>query len=122
MDSTQLTNRVNAQPNPAEAELALWLQTRYLVAQTPAEDSDYTGDGWYKGRIVVPAPKAAVGSRMANYDLELVKNTHYIRMIDSRTTQGADASVGRALYVPMTNAEADEYEAQLRIILGIKVK
>lgn len=118
ISSEQITTRVNRQPNPDEAEFKLWQSTRYLVAQEPAsKDFTDTVEGYYNGRMVIPGPKAdpKLVPLLTNVnDFGLIKEHHYIRFTDNLTTQGADDSVGRAIFTIMSKAEADEYEEFLR--------
>ena len=115
--STQLTQRILQHPNPEQAEQEMWAKTRYLIAQKPAS-KDFTGTqpGHYKGRLVIPGPKAnpKLSDRLSNRDLPLLKSRHFIRFVNNRTTDNAQESVQEALFTIMTKAEADDYEAKLK--------
>lgn len=127
-NSTQLTHLINKQPDPQLAEFKIWKNTRYLVAQNPATPDDLTTmPGYYLGRSVIPGPKynpklseglANPGLTMGDY--QVMKNRHFIRFVDNRTTDGADESVQRGLYTVMTDEEADAYEQGLRKYYGIE--
>lgn len=116
VSSGQITQEVLKQPNPQEAKALMWKKTRYLVAQKAASDDfTETTDGYYKGRVVMPGPRADPRfGVMSNVDnLDIIESMYYIRFIDSNTTDGADASVGAAIFTIMSPLEADEYEAVL---------
>lgn len=115
-NSSQITDRILRDPNPAEAKAKIWAATRYLVAQKPAADNySTTTEGYYKGKVVIPGPKAnpKYGVIADVQDLDLMEQRHYIRFFDTATTEGAQADIGQALYTIMTSQEADEYEAVL---------
>ncbi len=120
--STQVTNLINQQANPEEAEYKVWKKTRYLVAQRPAAD-DYkeTKQGYYNGKVVIPGPlynpKLSEGLEFGHAslrDFQIMKSRHFIRFVDNRTTDDADETIGKALYTPMDKHEADDYESQLK--------
>lgn len=120
--STQITERIKKQPDPLAAAFKIWQNTRYLVAQHPAAvDYSETKQGYYKGRTVIPGPKynprlsEGLGFKALNTnDFQTMMNTYHIRFIDNHTTDNADQSVIEALYTVMTDAEADDYENELR--------
>lgn len=122
VSSTQITNKLNQQPDPMTAMFKIWQKTRYLVAQEPASD-DYTETvpSYYKGRFVIPGPKAdpKVSDKLGFphltvNDFQTMMNRYHIRFIDNRTTENADESVRRSLYTVMDDSEADDYEKTLR--------
>lgn len=114
-NSTQITRKVLAQADPKAAEYNIWKRTRYFIAQEVAWDGDTTTmSGYYHGHTVVPGPKAhRLAGVVANNDYHTFRNVYYIRFIDNATTDGADDMVRRAVYRPMTNQEADDYEAKV---------
>ena len=122
VSSTQITNKLKEQPDPMAAMFKIWQKTRYLVAQLPAAaDYDETVPGYYKGHMVIPGPKAnpelsdTLGiSHSSMNDFQTMMNRHYIRFIDSRTTENADDSVSRSLYTVMDDEQANAYEKSLR--------
>ena len=122
VSSTQITNKLKQQPDPMAAMFKIWQKTRYLVAQQPASaDYDETTPGYYKGRMVIPGPKAdptvsdTLGiAHLTMSDFQTMMNRNFIRFIDNKTTDNADDSVGRALYTVMDDEEANNYEKLLR--------
>jgi len=120
--STQLTKKINQQPNPMVAMFEIWKKTRYLVAQLPAaSDYDETVPGYYQGKYVIPGPLAdpKVSDKLGIphltlSDFQVMMNQYYIRFVDNKTTENADESVRRALYTVMSNEEADSYEKKLK--------
>lgn len=119
--STQLTEMILRSPNPKAAMHKLWDRTRYLVAQRPATEKDTTTkEGYYNGRVVVPGPLAdpTISAVLTNTDLDIVMNQFFIRFVDNSVSAGAEESVVQALYTIMSDAEANEYEAQLRKLAG----
>jgi len=119
-NSAAITQMIIQSSNPEETKQQIWDQSRYLISQKPSvATNSFTGDGWYEGCTVIPAPLAKVGSRQFSEDLATLEATQYIRFVDSNATDGADDEVREALFRPMTNTEADSYEAQLRELLGI---
>jgi len=114
--SSQITAKANAQPNPEAWEAKLYEKSRYLVAQKPASSVSVTKDGFYEGKVVIPGPKAnpKLSAVPANTNYLLLKQVHYIRITDDKTTQDADSSVGMSLYTVMTDEQADHYEAELK--------
>ncbi len=119
--SGQITRRLQQSTNPGADKQKLFEQTRYFVAQRPAAD-DFadTIDGYYKGRKVIPGPKAnqRLTSVLNVSDVRLMEQTHFIRFVDNKTTDGADDGVREALFTMMSPAEADEYEAALKKLKG----
>jgi hypothetical protein len=115
-NSDQITAHVQKDPNPRQAEYDIFIKSRYFVAQRPAApEVTVTTDGYFRGRVVVPGPKA---DRRFSYivnanDFELMTQQLYIRFTNSNTTDGADDIVRAALHTVMTDGEADEYEAAL---------
>ena len=121
--STQITNKILSSANPRVAEQLIWEKTRYLVAQIPAsQDSDVTQQGYYKGRVVIPGPKAnpEVSEVLMDTDLQTLKDNYFIRFTDNNTTSSAEESVVRALYTIMSDSEASEYEDVLYKVHGKK--
>lgn len=115
--STQITAKINNTSDPQKAEQALWNSTRYLVAQKPASpDSEVTKDGYYKGCHVIPGPKAnpKLSPILKEADWSIIKHRHFIRFVDTKTTQNADSTIGRAEYTRMDKQQADEYERVLK--------
>lgn len=119
--STQITNELNKKHDPIAAEYALWKKTRYLVAQQPASpDYRETKIGYFEGRVVIPGPKynpkLSDGLEFETptiNDFQIMKNRHFIRFVDNRTTPDAGEDVSRALYTVMSPSEADAYEKAL---------
>lgn len=121
--SGQITKAVQNKTNPYEAEKKLWMNARYLVAQKPASaSSTVTKSGFYKGCHVVPGPKANpnVSGVLKVQEYDIVKHTYFIRFTDNITTDNAESSIGQAIYTIMDNGQADEYEAELRKLQGVK--
>lgn len=117
ISSSALTAQCLSRPNPAEAESVIWENTRYLIAQRVAHP-DYRGtdEQHYNGYVVVPGPKCNpdLVAPLANTDLNHLKNVHAIRFTDNVTTSGADQDIVMANFGLMTNAEADDFEHQLK--------
>jgi hypothetical protein len=117
--SAAITEIILNSATPEATKQEIWMQTRYLIAQRPSvAEVDFTGDGWYEGKTVIPAPKAKVGAKQFTTDLKVLEQQQYIRFIDSNVTDGADNEIKEALFRPMTNAEADAYEKQLKALLA----
>lgn len=115
--SSQLTDMINRNPNPAQAEQEIWEKTRYLVAQKPAvSGNSVTMPGYYNGRVVIPGPKAnpELSEVLSDNDLNRLKSIHFIRFVDNNTTENASAEMRQALYTVMTKSEADDYEKKLK--------
>lgn len=114
--SAQLTERLRHSNNVTEDKQKLFENTRYFVAQRPASnDFSETIDGYYKGRKVIPGPKANPGlSPILNvWDIKILEAQYFIRFVDDQVTMGADDELKEALFTIMTDSEADEYEAVL---------
>jgi len=115
-NSAQITNHIQNQPNPREAEYDIFRRSRYFVAQRPASpDITITTDGYFHGRVVVPGPLAddRYSVLLDANDFEIMTSQLYIRFTDNKTTDGADEDVRRAFYTVMTDEEANEYEDAL---------
>lgn len=121
--STQLTERLRQSLNPTADKQKLYESVRYFVAQKPAaNDFSDTVDGFYKGHKVIPGPKADVtlGVVLNVTDIRLLESQYFIRFVDNATTEDADDDVRMALFTIMSDSEADEYEAALRKINGVR--
>ena len=123
--SNAVTAAILASPDPVAARNEMWARCRYLVAQqVKTETWSGTDQEHYIGRAIVPGPKAdpQLVPLMAEQDPDVLQNKYGITFVDFTTTEGADNSVVSAPYTIMSNAEADDYELQLRKQLGIKAK
>lgn len=125
-DSSSITRVIANSPNPREAEFEIFKKTRYFIAQFPAMEGDTTTcNGYYNGCVVIPGPKAhrAAGVVGGN-DFNIMRNTYHIRFVDNNTTDGADERVRKAIFRPMTKAEADDYDAKVfeKLAEGLEVK
>ena len=115
-NSAQITEHCKQQANPEQALNEIIAKTRYFLAQVAAEPSfKSTREGYFRGKVVVPGPLGhkALGRMVGCDNPQIIFHKHYIRVVDSATTDGADASVSQALYTSMTPQEADEYEAEV---------
>ena len=115
--SAQITRRLQESTNIPRDKQALFEKARYFVAQRPASDDfSETIDGYYKGRKVIPGPKAdpKLTSVLNISDVRLMEKQYFIRFVDNITTVGADDSIREALFTIMSPSEADEYEKKLR--------
>jgi len=115
--SSQITERLRNSKNVIEDKQRLFEQTRYFVAQRPAVNGfTDTIDGYYKGRKVIPGPKAdpTVSSVLNVNDVRLLESQYFIRFVDNATTDNAEDDVRMALFTIMSDMEADEYESILR--------
>jgi len=121
--SGQLTERLRHSMNVLADKQKILDSTRYFVAQKVASnDFSDTIDGFYKGHRVIPGPKAdpSVSAYLNVRDIRFLESQYYIRFVDNKTTEDADEDVRAALFVPMTDREADDYEDHLRKLRGIK--
>jgi len=113
--SSQITKMLLESPNPLEAEKKIWENSRYLIAQFPAYKGDNTtANGYYNGHVVVPGPRAhRLAGSLSGGDWSYIKSVYRSRFVDNNTTDGADEEIRRALFRPMTNNEADDYEMRV---------
>lgn len=121
--SNVTTAKILASPDPVAARNSIWERTRYLVAQqVKTEQFSGTDQEHYLGRQVLPGPKANpdLVPLMAEMDPDVLQNKFGITFVDFLTTEGADNTVVSAPYAVMSNSEADDYEKQLRELLGVK--
>lgn len=117
ISSSAITAQCLSRPNPAEAEAKVWANTRYLIAQRVAHpDFQLTDEQHYNGHVVIPGPRCnpELVAPLANTDLNYIKNVQAIRFTDNVTTAGADQDIVMANFGLMTDAEADDYERQLK--------
>lgn len=117
--SGQLTQRLRHSNNVTADKQQLFENTRYFVAQRPSSDSfTDTIEGYYKGYKVIPGPKAdpRLSPILNVWDIKILEAQYFIRFVDDQVTAGADDELKEALFTIMTDAEADEYEAELRKI------
>lgn len=117
--SGQLTQRLRHSNNVTADKQQLFENTRYFVAQRPSSDSfTETIEGYYKGYKVIPGPKAdpRLSPILNVWDIRILEAQYFIRFVDDQVTAGADDELKEALFTIMTDAEADEYEAELRKI------
>lgn len=117
--SGQLTERLRHSQNVVADKQKLFDNTRYFVAQRPASnDFSDTIEGYYKGHAVIPGPKAdpKLTPILNVWDIRILESQYFIRFVDDQVTAGADDELKEALFTIMTDAEADEYEKELRKI------
>jgi hypothetical protein len=118
----EVTAAVDRSTNPEVAKQKIWEASRYLVAVKIAHSqTTVTQDGYFKGHHVIPGPRCNpnLQPRLRQQDFNILENIHGITITNYETTDGATDDIGQAMYRPMDDAEANEYE---QVILKDRVK
>ena len=116
--SAQLTQLVLSSPNPMLTHEQLIAKTRYWIAHSPASTSNnVTNEQYYNGARVIPGPLAdeTLVAKLDNYSPAILK-MQGINFIDHPGTSMADAKITMAAFAIMGDAQADDYERQLRAL------